>query len=74
MSRVFQALPVQLIRRPSVVSGCVTSVIRSTAGGVSPSHESLSQSGNTVKYTPNGTFTGTDTLGFGVAPVVGVVP
>jgi hypothetical protein len=46
-----------------VISGCVTSVVSpAPPGAIAPSHGSLSVSGNTLLYTPNGTYTGSDTF------------
>jgi hypothetical protein len=42
------------------VFGCITGIVSSAA----PSHGTLTASGNTLKYTPNGSFTGTDTFSY----------
>jgi hypothetical protein len=49
---------------PGAISGCVTKVIRSITGGTNPGHGTLSTSGNTLLYTPNGGFAGSDTFSY----------
>lgn len=44
---------------PAAVSGCITGIVRGTQA---PSHGSLSISGNSLLYTPNGTYAGSDTF------------
>jgi len=39
--------------------GCIAGII---PDGLAPSHGTITQVGNTIVYTPNGTFTGTDTF------------
>jgi hypothetical protein len=46
---------------PGAVYGCTTALIQG-GGGVNPSHGTLTPSGNTLVYTPNGSFIGFDTF------------
>jgi len=41
------------------IIGCVTGII---AGGTNPAHGTLATSGNTLRYTPNAGYIGTDTF------------
>jgi Bacterial Ig domain/IPTL-CTERM motif len=44
---------------PGAVPGCITRIV---LGGVSPSHGTISTSGNTLQYTPAAAYTGPDTF------------